>query len=88
MNTLRKELDPDAYYEFIKPDTITGKPYSWWRQSVGLPNLGIVSYSDNAEWAIKLDWMVSSEDNYWTTKFGIPESIGSGLISQRGILSI
>lgn len=88
-DTLKNDLAPDAEYEFIKPNTITGKTYSWWRESVGNPWLGIVSYSDNAEWAIKLlDWMVSSEDNYWTTKRGIKDYHWKWIDQSQGTFEI
>ena len=63
---------PEADYEYITPKTLSGKDYRLQTGSLARPGLVVVSYSKNAEFAVKLiDWQMASRENYWTTKQGI-----------------
>ena len=48
------EIAPDAEYEFIAPNTVNGNRYKVNTGTIVSPRGGIVSYSENAEFAIKL----------------------------------
>lgn len=67
------EIAPDAEYEFIAPNTVNGNRYKVNTGTIVSPRGGIVSYSENADFAIKLfDWIMADMDNYWVTKQGVP----------------
>lgn len=68
--TLMKKV-PDAHYEFLSLKTLKGNPHKVSRNPVGNPGVSIVSYSKNADFALKLiDWTVASATNYVTTRQG------------------
>ncbi len=70
--TLMKKV-PEAYYEYPQIKLENGKPYQVPRQPPGTAFMGIVSYSKNVEWAIKLfQWSVTSPTNYLITREGLP----------------
>lgn len=71
-DTLKKTV-PEAEYEFFGLKSLKGKPYQVSRNPAGTPGMAVVSYSKNAEFAIKLmDWTVTNKNTYLTTRQGIP----------------
>lgn len=67
-----KQTVPEAEYVPVAPKTVKGNPYALIAPAPGNPHIGIVSYTDNAVFALKLlDWIAASKDNYFTTKQGM-----------------
>jgi ABC-type glycerol-3-phosphate transport system substrate-binding protein len=65
--------DPDAVYEFALPQTVNGNPYKLEIKPPGRPQYAVVSYSKNADWAVKLyDWLAANPTNYMVQKEGVP----------------
>lgn len=71
--SLLLKKNPEAQYEWIAPKSLSGKSYvRLIDPPPGQAALGIVSYSKNADYAVKfLDWTMASEENFWTTKQGV-----------------
>jgi putative aldouronate transport system substrate-binding protein len=69
--TLLKTV-PTAAYEFVLPQTLSGKPYLVKKDNPGSPQLAVVSFSPVAAQAVKLvDWFGTSKENYITMKAGV-----------------
>ena len=67
-----KAAVPEAEYMYIAPKTVKGNPYTLIAPAPASPHIGVVTYSKNAEFALKLlDWISASKENYFTTKQGI-----------------
>ena len=64
---------PEAHYEYPVIEHLNGEPYKASRRPPAGPMTGVVSYSDNAEWTLKLfQWAIESPTNYMVTGEGIP----------------
>ncbi len=63
----------DAWYEFPFFTLENGQKYLAPRRPPGTPGMGVVAYSKNADWAVRLfDWTVANPTNYTVTRSGVP----------------